>query len=222
MIVVPYSGAIQLGKIHGVAVQLGVCDGVAVVEPVHVDVGVPVGEPVAVAVLDGDDVGVTGGVSDPEGDVPNDTDAEADPVPDGVCVAVDVGVGVCDGVDDWLGATHSVPGCTGFAEQFTLIVSAYRHAGDSEPVCDMYVAPPPTVEHANVSAVERCCPDSVVEQPLAYSPPVYICFDSWKPLAHAAFAVHAAHPAPVPVYTPVDVVAPEPDDWSTAMNGHTS
>ena len=65
----------------------------------------------------------------------------------------------------------------------------------------MYVRPPPTVEHANVSVVALCCPASDVEQRLADRPPAYNCVASWKPLAHKPLAAHA----PQPAYEPADV-----------------
>lgn len=196
--VVPNSGSIHAGYIHGAVVDVGVEIGEEEIAGDDVTGGV------AAALADGD-----GELVAVEGGVAPDVTAE---------VVVADAEGVEDGVDAGVGATQSVPGAYGFSEQLTLIVTANAHVGDSTADCVMYVAPPPTVEHANVSVVARRWPASVVEQPAEKSPPVYDCDVRRNPLGQAAEAAHEFQPA----YMPVEIASLPALVCSTRENGHTS
>lgn len=97
--VVPRSGASHCGYTHGAFVDDGVDAAVGALDTVAAGVPVVAAEPDADAVTVGDDAGEPPTVS------VADTDAVMDDV--------------CDGVGDADGATHSVPGADGFAEQLT-------------------------------------------------------------------------------------------------------
>lgn len=98
------------------------------------------------------------------------------------------------------------------------MVSAYAHVTAWPVVCDMYVTPPPILEHAKLSVVARCWPASVVEQPMEKAPLVKDCEPSAKPLAHAAVGVYAFQPA----YAPAEMAGLAGAICCTLAKGHTS